>query len=67
MFFFNLMCRAVVGNLWTAKQSHLACSTLTNCGNCMAHLVLCFINLRSMQLLAVHTYEEPLMRNCTVL
>jgi len=34
----------------------------------MAHLVVFyFINLRSMQLLAMHTYEEPLVRNRTVL
>jgi len=34
----------------------------------MARLVvLYFLNLPSMQLLLLHTYEELLMRNCTVL
>jgi len=50
------------------KQNHAARSPFTNCSNCMARLVvLHFMNLSSSQLFVLHTYEELLMRNHTVL
>jgi len=64
-----------VGNLllpggWIrpAKQNHQARSPLANCSNCMGCLVaLYFSNLSSLQLLALNTYEELLIRNHVVL
>jgi len=48
------------GRIWPAKQSHPARSLFANCSNFMAHpVVLHFMNLPSLPLLVLHTYEEP--------
>ena len=50
------------------QASHPAHSPFTNCSNFVAHvMVLHFINLPSLQLLALYTYEEQILRNRTVL
>jgi len=48
-----------------AKQNYLAAVPLTNCINYMVHpVVLCFMNLPSLQHLVLHTYEKA---HCAVM
>jgi len=49
------------------QANHPAVRPFTNCSNCMTRLaVLYFMNVPSLQLRLLLTYEELLMRNCTV-
>ena len=56
---------ARAGNLGPAGRIR-SVAALPNCSNCMARLVaLYFMNLPSLQILVLNTYEEVLTRNST--
>jgi len=69
--FQHLLCtwaRQPTARIWPAKQNHQARSPFTNCSNFIAHLMVWhFMNLPSLQLLALHTYEELILRNRSVI